>query len=124
MAIVPRRVQSGHTRFGRSRAGAIVVDRPSSWANPFIVVTSGDPPAPQAVVTERRAQCVSMFRTWLQDPDSVWAEGAGRARWIVEHVRELRGHDLACRCPLGEPCHADVLLEMANPSPYRGIAGS
>jgi hypothetical protein len=28
--------------------------------------------------------------------------------------RELRGHDLACYCPLDEPCHADVLLAIAN----------
>ena len=28
---------------------------------------------------------------------------------------ELRGKDLACWCKEGEPCHADVLLELANP---------
>jgi hypothetical protein len=27
----------------------------------------------------------------------------------------LRGRDLACWCPLDQPCHADVLLELANP---------
>ena len=27
---------------------------------------------------------------------------------------ELAGSDLACWCPLGQPCHADVLLEIAN----------
>ena len=27
---------------------------------------------------------------------------------------ELRGKNLACFCPLSEPCHADVLLEVAN----------
>lgn len=26
----------------------------------------------------------------------------------------LVGHDLACWCPLDQPCHADVLLELAN----------
>lgn len=29
-------------------------------------------------------------------------------------VTELRGHDLACWCQ-DQPCHADVLLELANP---------
>jgi hypothetical protein len=29
--------------------------------------------------------------------------------------RELAGKDLACWCPLDQPCHADVLLELANP---------
>lgn len=27
---------------------------------------------------------------------------------------ELRGKNLACFCPLDQPCHADVLLEIAN----------
>lgn len=30
--------------------------------------------------------------------------------------RELAGHNLACWCPLDRPCHADVLLAVANPS--------
>ena len=29
--------------------------------------------------------------------------------------RDLAGKDLACWCPLDQPCHADVLLELANP---------
>nr|WP_272896981.1 DUF4326 domain-containing protein [Mycolicibacterium tusciae] len=36
-------------------------------------------------------------------------------RFSTEDVRrELRGHDLVCWCPLDSPCHADVLLELAN----------
>lgn len=27
---------------------------------------------------------------------------------------QLRGKNLACWCPIGAPCHADVLLELAN----------
>ena len=30
-------------------------------------------------------------------------------------IQELRGRDLCCWCPLDQPCHADVLLELANP---------
>jgi hypothetical protein len=37
---------------------------------------------------------------------------------LVEQLRNplaaLRGKDLACWCPLDQPCHADVLLELAN----------
>lgn len=29
-------------------------------------------------------------------------------------IAELRGKNLACWCPLDQPCHADVLLELAN----------
>jgi hypothetical protein len=40
---------------------------------------------------------------------------AGRLTVTVDDVkRELRRRDLACYCPLDEPCHADVLLTVAN----------
>jgi hypothetical protein len=40
---------------------------------------------------------------------------AGRLLVTIEDTRrELRGRDLACYCPLDEPCHADVLLAVAN----------
>jgi hypothetical protein len=34
--------------------------------------------------------------------------------FFCDPVEELRGKNLACRCKLGAPCHADVLLQMAN----------
>jgi hypothetical protein len=33
----------------------------------------------------------------------------------MDALGELRGKNLACWCKPGEPCHADVLLELANP---------
>jgi hypothetical protein len=33
---------------------------------------------------------------------------------LVRRLPELRGKNLACWCPLDKPCHADVLLELAN----------
>jgi len=40
---------------------------------------------------------------------------AGRLEVSVDDVRrELCGKDLACWCPLDQPCHADVLMEIAN----------
>lgn len=48
------------------------------------------------------------------------ASGMGAMMWLREplpvphppDLAPLRGHDLACWCPLDQPCHADVLLEM------------
>jgi len=47
-----------------------------------------------------------------------------------EYITPLRGANLACWCPLDQPCHAEVLLEIANrdevrtsfdaESPHRG----
>lgn len=52
------------------------------------------------------------------------------ARWVAEEASsawkgraqiELAGKNLACWCKPGEPCHADVLLELANrPDPAEG----
>ena len=33
-------------------------------------------------------------------------------RTVVKH--HLAGKNLACWCPLDQPCHADVLLKIAN----------
>ena len=40
--------------------------------------------------------------------------GVKRAREWVERVKKLRGKNLACFCALDQPCHADVLLAVAN----------
>ncbi len=46
------------------------------------------------------------------------ASGSGRFapnQPTVAEIREhLAGRDLACWCDLSQPCHADVLLELAN----------
>lgn len=34
--------------------------------------------------------------------------------YILSRLHELRGKNLACWCPLNQPCHADVLLKLAN----------
>ena len=40
---------------------------------------------------------------------------AGQTGYLEMVREELAGKDLACWCPLDQPCHADVLLEIANP---------
>lgn len=34
---------------------------------------------------------------------------------VLRSLHLLQGKNLACWCPLGEPCHADILLDLANP---------
>lgn len=48
---------------------------------------------------------VDRFRTYITH------ENLSLRRWAVA---ELAGKDLTCWCPPGMPCHADVLLEIAN----------
>jgi hypothetical protein len=49
---------------------------------------------------------VELFRAWIHAPEQAGVRQRVR--------RELRGLDLACWCKPGWPCHADVLLEIAN----------
>ena len=41
-------------------------------------------------------------------------EEFGKMIGIAKRVEDLRGKDLACWCRVGNPCHADVLIEFAN----------
>jgi len=96
----PRRVRLRRTRGWRKPPGAVVVARPSRWGNPYVIGAVHDGRA------LTREETVELFREALL---------AGRLDFDVTAVRaSLRGHDLACWCPLDVPCHADVLLEVAN----------
>jgi hypothetical protein len=96
---------------------AINVARPSRFGNPFTVEGCreagfrGD----DAAIA---ARCVEAFRVWADTPH--W-----RANWdglksnatrsnLIANLPSLRGKNLACWCALDAPCHADVLLELAN----------
>lgn len=76
------------------------VARPSRWGNPYRI---GDPHPifgwPMSV-----DEVVRLYRA-LIEPHQLLIQAMDRSP---------RGHDLACFCPLGQPCHADVLLEIAN----------
>jgi Domain of unknown function (DUF4326) len=94
---VPRRIQLSRRRGWRKPAGAIVVSRPSKWGNPFKIDK-----------TTSRAEAIDRYARALTD-------GSDQLPFTASDVvRELAGHDLACWCPLDVPCHADVLLDVAN----------
>ncbi len=85
---MPKRVQRKRTKGWRmpDRRHAVYVGRPTIWGNPF---------KGEGAVERYRAEL-------LADPT------AG------EILQALRGKDLVCWCALDAPCHADVLLELAN----------
>ena len=83
--------------------GAVYVGRPTKWGNPFKIIPGSISRATAADVTE-------LFQEVAENPDYQGPE----FRRVMEGIHELRGKDLACWCPLDQPCHADVLLELAN----------
>jgi hypothetical protein len=76
-------------------ADAVYVGRPSEWGNPFTIGKDGD-----------RDEVIAKYREYVTAPE--------RAE-MREAIRQvLGGKDLVCWCA-PKPCHADVLLEIANP---------
>jgi hypothetical protein len=81
--------------------GAIYVGRPSRWGNDFEVGVDG--------TTE---ECVKLYAEAM----AMLKENS--PAYYNDLLAPLRGHDLACWCPLVDadgnpvPCHANVLLEL------------
>mgnify|MGYP000330179115 CR=1 FL=1 len=136
----PQRIQRQRTKGWRMPEGAVYVGRGSRYGNPFKVERVPNWPrwggsAPWRIVTPDG-------RTWHPEGDRKPVVGrsaadAHRQRQAVEgavelfalhagpmgnyeiedeHIEALAGLDLACWCPLDQPCHADVLLDWANRS--------
>lgn len=107
--VVPVRIQRSRAKGSHLKAPnslpIVTVSRPSKWGNPFSASLAETPKSQKARV---RAASVAQFRRALRTHDGSLAFG------IEDVKRELRGKNLACWCPLSEPCHADVLLEVAN----------
>ncbi|MGW2371750.1 DUF4326 domain-containing protein [Kitasatospora sp. NPDC001683] len=71
---------------------------------------------PHAIRYLTRQESVDLYRAALTAPTSsvrLWQHCSPHLT-VVDARRELAGRDLVCRCALGQPCHADVLLQLAN----------
>lgn len=98
--------------------GAVYVGRPSRWGNPFEVRPTGrgfwtvvddngvDYREPNTGWADKEYAVLRAVRLFFMDVDYGLAD--------YPPLSELRGKDLVCWCPLDAPCHADVLLDIAN----------
>lgn len=127
---MPKRIQMSRQYPWRAdNPDAVIVARPSKWGNPFVTnIPHGETMQDASV----RALLANRYRLWLTTGFSMEAiaehlslnvVGGGRFnesfattnRPTLRTVRaDLAGRDLVCWCPLDQPCHADVLLEIAN----------
>lgn len=89
----PFRVQLSRAKGWRMPPNTVKVDRTTRYGNDFIMAHEGT-----------RQLAIDSFRNV--------AEGNAE----VGFYEPLRGKNLACWCSLDKPCHADVLLDLANRS--------
>ena len=109
---IPHRVQLGRKAGWRMPENTVKVDRTTRWGNPYRIGDTLGARGDNLVITiETAEQSARLFRDmaacgWL------WREEHYPPK--LEIVAKLRGKNLACWCSLDQPCHADVLLEIAN----------
>lgn len=119
---MPKRIQRSRAKGWRMPPSAVYVGRGSRWGNPWRVkqTPNGEwwcfipsrrgikgPFADKHMAT---LVAVAAYRRAITHP----LEGAVELAFGPETIARLRGRDLACWCRLDQPCHADVLLELAN----------
>lgn len=116
---MPERIQRRRERGWRMPKGAVYVGRPTRWGNPWRITweTNWDMPFGRGAVVHHAVTDAILGHVRAESA-AHWATEAYRRDLTDEQVdvaqAELRGRDLACWCGLGQPCHADVLLELAN----------
>lgn len=138
-----KRIQRKRTKGWRMPEGAVYVGRPTVFGNPAIIeptpkasawapflVYAGDI-GPQIgtarTMVDARRVATEHFRRWINSERGIVGLGVDwhdeTHAYVAQHdellarLNELAGKDLACWCPLDQPCHADVLLEIANGGP-------
>ncbi|MGC4002842.1 MAG: DUF4326 domain-containing protein [Pirellulales bacterium] len=104
---MPKRIQRKRTKGWRMPENCVSVTRPGSFGNPFVVGEEG-PMGHKPIDAEG---ALGFFRAMFGDEQLRAAAGYPSNTEIRDR---LCGKDLACYCPLDKPCHADVLLELAN----------
>lgn len=113
----PQRIQMSRQHPWRvDHRDAVIVARPSKWGNDWRVTSW----QPERGVTRWSVWSTQNGETYSQHAtrESAIADAIERFRADIAHrapdLTPIRGRDLACWCPLDQPCHADVLLELAN----------
>lgn len=141
MSAVPQRVQRRREKGWTMPQGAVYVGRGTRWGNPFKVERATPWPrwagrAPWRIVTPdgreweheenrrpivgRDAADIARYAAAVRGAVDLYALHTGPMGDYELDPAEVRaalaGRDLACWCPLDQPCHADVLLGIANPA--------
>lgn len=123
---MPERIQRRRTKGFKMPENTVSVTRPGEWGNPFVVggwykIGNGQPGYSWTrCLDESLAKKTGYTKLETVEQCIEWYRNLLRLYPIrEERLLRIRGKNLACFCPLGQPCHADVLLELANATPSR-----
>lgn len=121
------RFQRRRTKGWRAPEGTVNCTRPSVFGNPFRIgryYAKGDLHETLSSKAKSHGQfveslCEPRSRRFVRIDDAAqaveWYKWWIRATNIQPRIKkELKGKNLMCWCRIGQPCHADVLLEIAN----------
>jgi len=106
----PKRIQRKRTKGWRMPKGSVYVGRPTKWGNPYTVGSGFSSfnfypqtrhPKTGQTYCHTLDNCLMMFEWDMESRKD-------------EIKKELKGKNLVCWCPLNSPCHADILLKIAN----------
>ncbi len=113
----------------------VSIARPSIWGNPFVVgkpcgvfpASMGMHGVHEILIPELSLeQSLDFYRRMVGGylSPEMYPFGHGWRKWVAKRFKhfhpgdairyQLGGYDLACFCPLDQPCHADVALDLAN----------
>ena len=114
----PKRVQRKRTKGWRMPENTVAVTRPSEWGNPFKIGHHYKKHVGAFVYLEAYEGNQDETYTTIANAE----EAVAWYRWYMTRsvskiqnvIDQLSGKDLACWCPLDQPCHADVLLEITS----------
>lgn len=105
----PYRVQLSRKKGWRMPENTVKVDRTTPWGNPYRAGIHCDHQhavdCHRFLLTQRRP---AKSAPWPDTDPLIYRDDA------LRNLDSIRGKNLACWCPLDQPCHADILLELAN----------
>ena len=102
---IQRRRTKGFISTAPNELPTVYVGRPSKWGNPFRVGIDAVTILHESIsISDDPIFYVEAFKEYVRGKlidDPQWLE-------------PLRGKNLSCWCDLSSPCHADILLRLAN----------
>jgi hypothetical protein len=109
---MPDRIQLSRAKGWKMPENTVKVDRSTKWGNPWCVVNEDD--ANLWIAEAKTLRFVEIVPDGIDPAEHLIAYFRARSVDTLPNLAPLRGKNLACWCKPGTPCHADVLLVIAN----------